>query len=99
MMIPHIWVEPELLAEIEYRAKSAEGKVRHPFLRGAAGGFVMKEKDAFDQWWQWAEKPVDSVLMIPTELHDAVMALSPDNRRDRAKVNEAARQAEQSEDR
>src|SRR5207244_13042907 len=23
-----IWVEPELLAEIEYRAKSAEGKVR-----------------------------------------------------------------------
>ena len=29
-----IWVEPELLAEIEYRAKSAEGKVRHPFYRG-----------------------------------------------------------------
>ena len=26
-----IWVEPLLLAEIEYRAKSAEGKVRHPF--------------------------------------------------------------------
>jgi hypothetical protein len=25
-----IWVEPELFAEIEYRAKSAEGKVRHP---------------------------------------------------------------------
>jgi hypothetical protein len=49
----------------------------------------MKEKDAFDQWWQWAEKPVDSVLMIPTELHDAVMAMSPDDRRDRGtlKVN------------
>ena len=29
-----IWVEPELLAEIEYRAKSAEGKVRHPFYKG-----------------------------------------------------------------
>ncbi len=29
-----IWVEPKLLAEIEYRAKSAEGKVRHPFLKG-----------------------------------------------------------------
>jgi bifunctional non-homologous end joining protein LigD len=28
------WVEPQLLAEIEYRAKSAEGKVRHPFFRG-----------------------------------------------------------------
>ena len=34
--IPHkgIWVEPELLAEIRYRAKSAEGKVRHPFFKG-----------------------------------------------------------------
>jgi bifunctional non-homologous end joining protein LigD len=29
-----IWVEPELLAEIEYRANSAEGKVRHPFFKG-----------------------------------------------------------------
>ena len=29
-----IWVEPLLLAEIEYRAKSAEGKVRHPFFKG-----------------------------------------------------------------
>jgi bifunctional non-homologous end joining protein LigD len=29
-----IWVEPSLLAEIEYRAKSAKGKVRHPFFKG-----------------------------------------------------------------
>ena len=29
-----IWVEPELMAEIEYRTKSAEGKVRHPLFRG-----------------------------------------------------------------
>src|SRR5450432_2781651 len=29
-----IWVEPKLLAEIEYRAKSAEGKVRLPFFKG-----------------------------------------------------------------
>ncbi len=29
-----VWVEPYLLAEIEYRAKSAEGKVRHPFFKG-----------------------------------------------------------------
>src|SRR3981189_1706274 len=29
-----IWVEPALLAESEYRAKSAEGKVRHPFFKG-----------------------------------------------------------------
>ena len=29
-----VWVEPSLLAEIEYRAKSAEGKIRHPFFKG-----------------------------------------------------------------
>jgi bifunctional non-homologous end joining protein LigD len=29
-----VWVEPSLLAEVEYRAKSAEGKVRHPFYKG-----------------------------------------------------------------
>jgi bifunctional non-homologous end joining protein LigD len=29
-----IWVKPSLLAEIEYRAKSAEGKVRRPFFKG-----------------------------------------------------------------
>ena len=29
-----VWVEPKLMAEIEYRAKSAEGKVRHPFFKG-----------------------------------------------------------------
>ena len=30
-----IWVEPSLLAEIEYQAKSVEGKVRHPFSRAS----------------------------------------------------------------
>jgi bifunctional non-homologous end joining protein LigD len=29
-----VWVEPQLMAEIEFRAKSAEGKVRHPFFKG-----------------------------------------------------------------
>jgi bifunctional non-homologous end joining protein LigD len=29
-----MWVEPTLLAEIEYRAKSAEGKVRDPVFKG-----------------------------------------------------------------
>jgi bifunctional non-homologous end joining protein LigD len=28
------WVEPTLQAEVEYRAKSAEGKVRHPVFKG-----------------------------------------------------------------
>jgi hypothetical protein len=27
-------VEPKLLAETDYRAKSAEGKVRHPVFKG-----------------------------------------------------------------
>ncbi len=29
-----IWVEPKLLAEIEYRARSAKGKVRQPVFKG-----------------------------------------------------------------
>jgi hypothetical protein len=32
-------------------------------------------KDAFDRWWEWVEKPVDSPLTIPAYLHDAVMQL------------------------
>ena len=46
-------------------------------------------KDSFDLWWEWAEKPLDSPLTIDAEIHEAVMALPPDERRDRAKVNEA----------
>jgi hypothetical protein len=45
--------------------------------------------DAFDRWWQWAEKPLDSPLTIPAEVHHAVMALMPNQRRDRNAVNEA----------
>ena len=40
----------------------------------AEAGFVM-EKDAFDLWWEWAEKPRDSMLTISAEIHEAVMAL------------------------
>ena len=29
-----VWVEPSLLAEVEYRAKSAEGKLWQPFFKG-----------------------------------------------------------------
>ena len=28
-----VWVKPFLLAEVEYRAKSAHGKLRHPSLK------------------------------------------------------------------
>jgi hypothetical protein len=51
----------------------------------------MNDKEAFDLWWEWAEKPVDSMLLIDATILEAVMALPPDERRDRAKVNEAAR--------
>jgi hypothetical protein len=40
-----------------------------------------------------AEKQLDSMLTIDAVIHDAVMALPPDERRDRAKVNEAVRLA------
>ncbi len=45
----------------------------------------MENKDAFDLWWEWAEKPLDGPLTIDAEIHEAVMALPPDERRDRAK--------------
>ncbi len=48
-------------------------------------------KDAFDQWWEWANKPTDSLLMIAAENHDAVMTLTEAERHDRATVNEAVR--------
>jgi hypothetical protein len=49
------------------------------------------EKDAFDRWWEWATKPVESEMTIPAEIHDAVMMLTEDERKDRAIVNETVR--------
>jgi hypothetical protein len=40
---------------------------------------------------EWVEKPSYSPLTISAEIHEAVMALPPQERRDRAKVNEAVR--------
>jgi hypothetical protein len=37
----------------------------------------MTNKDAFDLWWEWAEKPLDSPLTIDAEIHESVMALPP----------------------
>jgi hypothetical protein len=51
-------------------------------------------KDPFDQFWEWANKPPESVLTIPVEIHGPVMVLSEADRRDRDKVNEAVRIAE-----
>ncbi|EIG62079.1 MULTISPECIES: hypothetical protein [unclassified Bradyrhizobium] len=50
--------------------------------------------DAFDRWWIWAEKSLDDPQTIPVWLHEAVLQLSPDERRDRSKVNAAAKEAE-----
>ena len=52
----------------------------------------MTSKDAFDLWWEWAEKPPESLLTIDGDIHYPVMELSPEDRRDRAKVNEAVRE-------
>ncbi|MET3909967.1 hypothetical protein ABID59_004324 [Bradyrhizobium sp. S3.3.6] len=46
--------------------------------------------DAFDRFWQWANKPLESQLTIPAELRRAAMELAPEDRRDRAAVNQAA---------
>ncbi|NOJ48226.1 hypothetical protein [Bradyrhizobium archetypum] len=48
-------------------------------------------KDAFDQWWEWAEKLPESMLTIPAAIHTPVMRLAPHERHDRDKVNEAVR--------
>jgi bifunctional non-homologous end joining protein LigD len=87
-----IWVEPSVLAEIEYRAKSAAGKVRHPFFKG-----IREDPDgqgAFDRWWEWVEKPAGNPLTITAYLHDAVMQLLPEQRLNRVRVNEAVRLAD-----
>jgi hypothetical protein len=55
------------------------------------GSIVLMKKDAFDLWWAWAEKPPHRPLKISAEIHKAVMALPPKERRDRAKANEAVR--------
>jgi hypothetical protein len=47
--------------------------------------------DDFYRFWQWANKPLDSGLAIPADIHHAVTSLPLEARRDRAKVNEALR--------
>jgi hypothetical protein len=54
--------------------------------------------DAFDRWWQWAQKPLDSPLTIPAEIHHAVTSLPPQDRCDRIKVNEAVRKTTEADE-
>jgi bifunctional non-homologous end joining protein LigD len=48
-----IWVGPSLLAEIEYRTKSAEGKIRHPVFKGCGriSGWDCVDKRKFAKAW------------------------------------------------
>ena len=45
--------------------------------------------DAFDRYWEWANKPIGSRLMLDGRLYNPVMALSEKDRKDRKKVNDA----------
>ena len=38
-------------------------------------------KDAFDLWREWAQKPRESMLMIDGNIHYPAMELSPEDRR------------------
>jgi hypothetical protein len=50
-------------------------------------------KDAFDQFWEWANQPEGSHLSIPSDLHGAVRDLSPEDQMNRERVNQAVREA------
>jgi hypothetical protein len=56
----------------------------------------MTDKEPFDLWWEWAQKPHESFLMLDADIHNAIMELSPEDRRDREKVNEAVRRFRES---
>ena len=52
--------------------------------------------DDFDRFWQRANKPLESTLTIPAEIHHAITSLPPEAQRDRASVNEAVRKIQES---
>ena len=103
MILVATWGGPTMFARIGIRRALNRGHVRefdstrkdhHCGKAEAETRYVMNdEKDAFDLWWEWADKPVDNKPTIDVAVYDAVMVLPPDERRDRAKVNEAVRKA------
>ena len=54
--------------------------------------------DAFDRWWQRAQKPLDSPLTIPAHNQHAVTSIPPPDRRDRINVNEEVRKTAEADD-
>ena len=103
MILVATWGGPTMFARIGIRRALNRGHVRefdstrkdhHWGKAEAETRYVMNdEKDAFDLWWEWADKPIDNKPTIDAAVYDAVMVLPPDERRDRAKVNEAVRKA------
>jgi hypothetical protein len=52
----------------------------------------MADKDPFDVWREWAtDGRVSDFTSIPARIRDAVMMLTPEERKDRAIVNETVR--------
>jgi hypothetical protein len=51
----------------------------------------MKMKDAFDLFWEWANKPLDSDLALSSDIYNPVMMLTEEQRKNRAIVNETVR--------
>jgi hypothetical protein len=66
----------------------------HDFCIPTFAQMIAMAKDAFDRWWEWAEKPAGSTLTIPAHFREAIMQLSPEQRCDRTTVNEAVRLAD-----
>jgi len=70
------------MARIFPKACRRNDDTSHLGRAGAVGGDVMKEKDPFDLWWEWAQKPHESFLMIDADIHRPIMELSPEDRRE-----------------
>jgi hypothetical protein len=52
----------------------------------------MADKDAFDLWSEWVTNGhVNDFQTIPARIRDAIMMLTPEERKDRAIVNETVR--------
>jgi hypothetical protein len=50
------------------------------------------DKDPFDLWWEWANKDRETDhRTIPAEIHEPIMMLTEEERKDREIVNETVR--------
>jgi hypothetical protein len=62
------------------------------YAKGQGVVLVTPEKDPFDVWWDWInEGRLNGFPNIPARIRNAVMMLTPEERKDRAIVNETVR--------